>query len=342
MTTTPGALMSAEMAEQPAVLRQLNQRLEELSNQIKKAVPRPAGVAFLARGSSDNAALLGRYQVELAAGLPTCLLAPSTATAYHRDPTGFANWIIVAASQSGQTPEIVDLADRFAAAGATIVSITNDATSDLAQLATVSIDLQAGPELAVPATKTVTAQMLAMSAISCAVADADAGRTDTGALGAAVESVLDDVEGIQQAAVTLARHDRLAVVARGLLLAAAKETALKLQETTGAMAHGFSTADFRHGPIAVCGPDAPAVLLAGSGPADPDTYAVRTDLEDRQAPTVLIGSGSGSDIRLPSTDGPLECITATLRGQQLALHICMERRINPDAPAGLNKVTLTY
>lgn len=282
MTTSLGTLMNAEMAQQPAVLGQLSERLDGFAKRIRAAAPRPAGVAFLARGSSDNAALLGRYQVELAAGLPTCLLAPSATTAYHRDPSGFDNWIVVAVSQSGKTPEIIDTAARFASCGAIVVAITNDAVSDLATLADVSIDLQAGPELAVPATKTVTAQMLAMSAVSRSVADiASICLTADGELSEAVAATLDDITPVREAARRLARFNRLAVVARGLLLAGAKETALKLQETTGAMAHGFSTADFRHGPIAVCGPDAPAVLFAGSGPADHDTQPGSTHHPDR-------------------------------------------------------------
>lgn len=342
MSTSLGTLMNAEMAQQPAVLGQLSERLDEFAARIRAAAPRPAGVAFLARGSSDNAALLGRYQVELAAGLPTCLIAPSATTAYHRDPSGFDNWIVVAVSQSGKTPEIVHTAARFASCGAIVVAITNDAVSDLATLADVSIDLQAGPELAVPATKTVTAQMLAMSAVSRSVADIASRLAETDELAEAVAATLDDITPVREAAQRLARFDRLAVVARGLLLAGAKETALKLQETTGVMAHGFSTADFRHGPIAVCGPDAPAVLFAGSGPADQDTYSVRSDLSNREALTILIGSNAGFDVPLHSGDGSLECIVATIRGQQLAFQTCLERGINPDTPEGLNKITLTH
>lgn len=108
------------------------------------------------------------------------------------------------------------------------------------------------------------------------------------------------------------------------------------------MAHGFSTADFRHGPIAVCGPQAPAVLIAGSGPVDADTTAVRRDLTERGTPTLLVGDTADCDIRLGRYPGPIECIAATIRGQQLALATCRALGVDPDAPAGLNKVTLTH
>jgi glucosamine--fructose-6-phosphate aminotransferase (isomerizing) len=153
--------------------------------------------------------------------------------------------------------------------------------------------------------------------------------------------VLSDFDSVRRRIPPL-RADRLAIVARGLCLAAAKETALKLQETTGIMAHAFSTADFRHGPIAVCGPSTPAILIAGSGPADGDTAALQTPLAGRNARSVIVGSVANADITFPADDGGLECLLATIRGQQLALALSRDRGIDPDAPGGLNKVTLTY
>src|SRR5882762_10955 len=183
MNAAPATLMGAEMAEQPAVLARLAARFDQISEQVAGLyVGGVPGVAFVARGSSDHTALLGRYAVELYTGLPTCLVAPSLTTAYARRPSGFAGWLVIALSQSGRTPEIVSLAREFRAVGASVVAISNDGSSELARAAEL-----AGPE-------------------------------------------------------------RMAVVGRGFCYPAALETALKLQETTGVMAHGFSTADFRHGP----------------------------------------------------------------------------------------------
>ena len=104
-----GARMAAEMAEQPRVLANLAARFDEITAPgASTAASRPRGIAFLARGSSDNAALFGRYATEVYSGLPTCLLAPSVITAHRRVPTGFEGWLLVALSQSGRTPEIVD------------------------------------------------------------------------------------------------------------------------------------------------------------------------------------------------------------------------------------------
>jgi glucosamine--fructose-6-phosphate aminotransferase (isomerizing) len=344
----PAVHMTAEMAEQPAILARFAARFDAVVEDVRDvAGSGVAGVAFLARGSSDNAALLGRYAVELGSGLPTCLVAPSVATAYERHPTGFAGWLVVALSQSGSTPEIVNLAEQFEAAGAVVIGVTNDTASRLASVSRLTIGLDAGPETAVPATKTVTSQMLAVLAVAAAVGFPGSPCVLTaeqaGLAPEAVATVLDDFDPMRRVAADLAGVYRLAVVGRGFSFPAALETALKLQETAGLMAHGFSTADFRHGPIAACGPDAPAVLLAGSGPADADTRDIRQPLAARRARTFLFGTGTdGVDAAWPVSGTATECLLATVRGQQLALALCLQRGIDPDQPAGLNKVTLTH
>jgi len=249
----------------------------------------------------------------------------------------------MALSRSGWTPEIVDLASRFAAAGAMVVAITNDEDSHLAAVARYSVGLRAGAEVAVPATKTVTAQMLATLAVAAGLATGvNRLVPDLAQLPRQVLSALSDTDALDRAAETLGRYNRLAVVARGLCYPAARETALQLQETTGAMAQGFSAADFWHGPIAVCGPQAPALLMAGSGPADIDTRELRSALAAHAAPSVLMGPTPGDDMPWAGGDGATDCLLATVRGQQLALGICRRLGIDPDQPAVLSKVTLTH
>jgi glutamine---fructose-6-phosphate transaminase (isomerizing) len=352
MNDTPlGRHMSAEMAEQPQVLARLAERFDGIGEQVRAVAAQAGGlkgVAFLARGSSDNSALLGRYAIEQRTGLPTSLVAPSIVTVYHKQPELYRGWLLVALSQSGRTPEIVDIAARYAECGASVVGVTNNPDSALADVSALHVDLGAGPELAVPATKTVTSQMLAVLAIAAGLGDAS-GVESGGLSGAAlvqlpnyVAEILADSASIERAVVTLAEHRRLAVVGRGACYPAALETALKLQETLGVMAHGFSSADFRHGPIAVCGPDAPAVLLAGSGPADDDTRALRKELAERAAHVAEFGTGPEADAAWPALGTMAECILATVRGQQLAQATAAHLGIDPDQPLGLNKVTLTH
>jgi glucosamine--fructose-6-phosphate aminotransferase (isomerizing) len=336
-----GRTMAREMAQQPAVLAAIGARLPELADQLQRLVGarRPPGVAFLARGSSDNAALLGRYAIELATGRPTSLVAPSLPNSYGGELDGFRDWLVVAVSQSGSTPEIVDLSARFKRAGARVLAITNDAASPLATSSAVSFALDAGPEIAVPATKTVSGQMLTMLGIASGLAGETLDGVDR--LADLVEGVVEHAAGMDALADWLSGYHRFAVVARGFCYAAARETALKLQETTGAMAHAFSAADFLHGPIATAGRRAPALLVAGSGAADQDTLSLRGPLADRGAPTRTIGSQAPADVGFPVATAGFECILATIRGQQLALATCRRLGIDPDAPNGLNKITMT-
>jgi glutamine---fructose-6-phosphate transaminase (isomerizing) len=358
--------MRSEMAEQPQVLARLVERFDAIAGQVRAVAGETAehsgglkGVAFLARGSSDNSALLGRYAIEQRTGLPTSLVAPSIVTVYRKQPELYRGWLLVALSQSGRTPEIVDIAARYAECGASVVSVTNNPESALAQASRLHVDLGAGPELAVPATKTVTSQMLAVLAIAAGLGEGGEGgeKQDEAAVGVStdglsggglsriseyVAEILADEASVERIVGTLAEHRRIAVVGRGACYPAALETALKLQETLGVMAHGFSAADFRHGPIAVCGPDAPALLLAGSGPADDDTRALRPELADRAAHVVEFGTGGEADAAWPALGTMAECILATVRGQQLALCLAAYLGISPDQPVGLDKVTLTH
>jgi glutamine---fructose-6-phosphate transaminase (isomerizing) len=338
-----GTRMAAEMAEQPAALERLVARLPEIIAALRTVTDETVpGVAFLARGSSDNAALLARYAIGLSTGLPTVLLAPSLTTTLGAEPRRFERWLLVAISQSGATPEIVDVAATFRAAGAIVVAVTNAECSPLTASADLAIGLTVGAERAVPATKTVTAQMLVGIALAAALRGGVGVPEEAAAVPAAVAAVLADAEPIERLAGELAEVRRLSVVGRGFAYPAALETALKLQETTGVMAHGFSTSDFRHGPVRASAPDAPIVALAGSMATDTDTLGLRSLAEARRAPFHLIGTNAASLAGWPALGTMAEAILATVRGQQLALALARELGLDPDQPQGLQKITLTH
>src|SRR3954463_6040084 len=162
----PGARMAAEMAEQPAVLRGLLERRDELQARVRAlGDPAPAGVVLVARGSSDNAAIYGRYLLELALRRPVALAAPSLFTIYGAR-VACDGWLAIALSQSGRTPEIVDVFERVVAGGARGIAITNDEGSPLAGAAHATVALGAGEELAEPATKTFLAQLAAFALVA--------------------------------------------------------------------------------------------------------------------------------------------------------------------------------
>ena len=304
--------MAAEMASQPEVLARLVARAPADTVAVQAVVPRPlAGVVFLARGSSDNAAVFGRYLAELCAGRPAGLAAPSLYTRYHAD-VDWHGYLMIALSQSGATPEIISTCRAARSAGATVIGITNEPGSPLAAAVDLVLATEAGPELAVPATKTVTAQLAVLVTVTAALGPGPAG----------------ELAGRWRAI------DRLVVAGRGLGYAAALETALKVAETTGILAEGMSAADLYHGPIAAVYAGAPVLLVNAGGPADADVAGLRRLLDGRQAETAGLPVPAG----LPEA---AQVITAVVRGQQLASALALARGADPDAPAHLTKVTET-
>jgi glucosamine--fructose-6-phosphate aminotransferase (isomerizing) len=336
-----GELMRSEIAQQPDVLARFAERFDDNVARVRELLPSPlAGVTFVARGSSDHAAVYGRYLVEMASGRPAALVAPSLQTLYGAD-VDYDGWLVVALSQSGATPEIETVTRRLQEAGARTVAIINDEDSPLARAAQLVIELGAGAERAVPATKTVTSELVAVAAIATALGPVPFERSAVDALPSAVAAVVADPEP----AVALAQrwHDaeRTFVAARGLLLAAALETALKVKETTGVLAEGLSAADLRHGPIAATGPGAPLLTIDGGGPGSEDLREVARLASARGADVARVAPGD-ADLPLPSgVPEALMVVTATVRGQQLALALAEARGVDPDAPAGLSKVTAT-
>ncbi len=330
------------MAEQPRRLADLLSRSADIAKQVRGAVPAPlVGTVLVARGSSDHAATTGAYLLEMATGRPVALASPSVLTLYGGE-TNYSGYLLVAVSQSGQTPEIVDVVERARASGARAIAITNDATSPLAHAADLVIALEAGPELAVPATKTVTAQLVAFMIIAQAVGDVGLDETVIAELPVQVAEVLADPGPAEELAQWLRHRDRLVSVARGLLYGAAQEVALKVAETTSFLTVAFSAADLRHGPIAIASGGPPVLAFAHPGPASEDVVEVVAELRERGASTRLAGPVAGSDISWPASAPEIAApVLAVVRGQQLALSLARLLGRDPDAPPGLMKVTPT-
>lgn len=337
-----GELMAAEMAEQPARLAALAERFEDDAARVRELAPAPlAGSVIVARGSSDHAGAYGRYLIELVSRRPVSLAAPSLHTLYgaRTDHTG---WLAIAISQSGRTPEIMTTLEHMQAGGAAGLAVTNDPASPLAEAAGAAIDLGAGPERAVPATKTVTATMAALATVAAGLGDAPFAGRDAADLPEHVAAVLDDPAPAEAAAARLGDCTRLVAVGRGLMMSAAFEAALKLAETTRIVAEGFSAADLRHGPIAVIEPGFPVLALHAEGPARADVVDLVADLRERGADVIEIADTPGADLPLPpGVPEALAPVVAVVRAQQLALALARRRGLDPDAPAGLTKVTAT-
>jgi glutamine---fructose-6-phosphate transaminase (isomerizing) len=323
-----GAIMQAEMAEQPERLSALIERADEVAGLITRPA---AGPAIVARGSSDHAAVYGRYLIEAASGRPAGLAAPSLLTLYEAR-VDYSGYLAIAVSQSGHTPEIVTALERMQRCGGAGLAITNDGASPLAAAAEATFALGVGVERAVPATKTVTATLTAFALVASALGGRGLGELRR--VPAWVAEVLDDPAPAERIAEALSTATRLLTVGRGLMFGAALEAALKLKETTMTSAEGFSSADLRHGPIAIVERALPVLAFVADGPARADMVELVDDLR-----------GRGADVHeLPLPAGVPEAlapIVGVVRAQQVALTLARLRGLDPDAPAGLSKVTAT-
>jgi glutamine---fructose-6-phosphate transaminase (isomerizing) len=331
--------MRADMAAQPAVLRGLAARRAEIAAALAGA--EPAGVVVVARGSSDYAAIFARYLLEAVTGRPVALAAPSLVTLYGGEPR-LDGWLALGISQSGRTPEIVTVLERYGAAGAKTVALTNDPDSALAAAAGVQIDLGAGEELAVPATKTFTAQLAAVALVAEALGPVPWRDADWERLPDLVEDLLGDPAPAERAAEALGDADELIAVGRGYLMCVALEAALKLREATGVRAEGWSAADFRHGPVTVARGDIPLLAVSAAGPAAADVEELAEQLERSGTRVLRLADTPGASLPYPGgLPEPLCTLPASIRAQQLALALALRRGMDPDAPPGLGKVTET-
>jgi glutamine---fructose-6-phosphate transaminase (isomerizing) len=337
-----GRVMAAEMAQQPAVLGALIARRADIVGAVRSVLPpNLAGIALVARGSSDHAAVYGRYLLEMASGRPAGLAAPSIHTLYGAS-VDYRGYLAVGMSQSGRTPEVVAVLAMMRERGARTVAIVNGGGTPLGDVADVTIDVGAGSEDAVPATKTFTATLVAVALLGEALGSQLWPAAALDALPGQVATILADVAPIARMVDSIGACDRVLVTARGLLLVCALETALKMRETSLVVAEAMSSADLRHGPIAAVGPGHPIIAIAG-GRTTADIRDVVRALRERGAMVHTVSDAADADVSLPlETPEALLPVLASVRGQQVAATMAARRDLDPDSPGGLSKVTLTH
>lgn len=335
-------VMRHEIGEQPAALARTLDALLPLQSQIAALAEGRRHVLFVARGSSDNAAIYGRYLCEVLAGRQAGLAAPSVATHYRAD-LDLSDTVAVSVSQSGETAEIAETQAWAAAHGARTVAITNVAGSTLANAADLALITEAGAEKAVPATKTYTTQLAAVAVLVSALGGRalDFGRVPDEA------ARLLDID-VTAAAARLADADDALVTGRGVTFGTALEVALKLEETCLRPVRGLSYADLKHGPIAVVDADLTAVLVAApDGPMLAGMTELATTVRGKHATVVGIGGdatfAAQCDVALPGPGLPEELapLALAIPGQLMVEALARRLGLDPDAPRGLSKVTQT-
>lgn len=335
----PGQLMAAEVAEIPAVIdRQLRENLDlYLALGQTWAEDPPLFFATCARGTSDQAALFFKYLTEIGTGIPVASLGPSLGTVFGGS-LRLQGAALLAISQSGASPDLVALTRKAAAGGARTVALLNTVLSPLSEAAEQVLPLAAGPEQAVAATKSFVASLVAVAAIH-------AGQTGDRALQeellALPQALRSQMGGPRQDLRALAGKRRLFCLGRGLGLAIAGEAALKFKETCLLAAEGASTAEFRHGPLALADKDTAALVFVLDDATRPGTEALIETLQQRGTAIATFGAGAANPgnpgLRHPATQA-IAAITSFYREvHALALSLGLD----PDMPPHLVKATLT-
>lgn len=344
-------LMRREIGQVPDAVARVVAAPEETdaaADAVRRAAPRFVMIA--ARGTSDHAAVYAQYLIETQIGLPTGLTKPSVTTLYGAR-LAWDGGLLLAISQSGRSPDIVAVTEAARAGGALAVAVTNDDRSPLAAAADHVLRCHAGPERAVPATKTYITALAAIAALVGALEPASGLPRALAALPEllqrtelATEAWLGAAGGATVA--RLAAADRALVVSRGYNLATALELALKLKETSALFAEPYSTADFAHGPLILAGPGVPALLIRPDGPMAADVDGAADRIRSRGGATTVLGGaemGDRSDaLALPGhVQEPLSPLAFAVAGQLIVEAVSRRRGLDPDAPPGLGKVTLT-
>ncbi|MDH6132994.1 glucosamine--fructose-6-phosphate aminotransferase (isomerizing) [Kitasatospora sp. MAA4] len=346
-SVTPGRIMAAEMAEQPAVLQRILDegapKIREIAAEI--AARNPRFVLLTARGTSDNAALYAKYLIEVLLGKPAGLTSMSTTTAYGAKPD-LRDVLVITVSQSGGSPDLVASTKAAREAGAITLAVTNNPGSPLAEVSEFHIDVLAGPEKALPATKTYTAELLALYLFVEGLRGGD---------GAAAKGLPELAAGIlarQPEVKALAERyrfaQRLVITSRGYGYPTAREAALKLMETTYIPASPFSGADLLHGPLAMVDNVSPVIAIVPDGKGGEALQPVLDRLRGRGADLVVIGQqdqvdAASAGFALPAgVPEEVQTILEILPLQQLAYEVTIARGQDPDAPRALAKVTETH
>ncbi len=342
--------LHSEILEQPEVARRLlaaqADNIERIAASLRE---RPVGhVVIAARGTSDHAAVYAQYVLGVRHRLTVGLGTPSIVSLYGAAPD-VRDALVIGISQSGASPDIVAVVDAARAQGAPTIAITNEPDSLLAAAADRTIDLGAGPEVAVAATKTYTAELLAIALLSAALADDPADRAAVAAIPATLARALALEPEIERIAADQAAANRALVIARGYEYATAREWALKLKELARVFADPYSSADFQHGPLALVEPGVPVIAIARAGAPEADLVTLLARLREDLGAELMVASDDVEalghatwPVSLPSgTPEWLGPIVSIVVGQLHALHLTRARDLDPERPRNLRKVTRT-
>ncbi|MBK9604260.1 MAG: SIS domain-containing protein [Anaerolineales bacterium] len=340
----------SEIAEQPERIKSLlasqRKNVERIAAAIKK---RDIEYVFLAaRGTSDNAGRYANYLLGAVNGLPLALATPSLFTYYKRPPT-LKNALVVGVSQSGKSPDIVSVLEEGRKQGCLTLSITNETNSPLAQASDFVLDIQAGVEKAVAATKTYTTELMSVAMLSAALSGNKTLWTELSKVPGWMKQSLKQNDFISQIAQRYRYIDQTVVLGRGFNYATAFEWALKLKELTYIIAEPYSSADFAHGPIAMVESGYPVFAVVSKGKVFNSMLEMLTRLRSDISAELIVISNDKRALSLAQVplsipaDVPewLSPLVNILPAQLFAYHLTIAKGFNTEQPRSIRKVTET-
>jgi glutamine---fructose-6-phosphate transaminase (isomerizing) len=337
-----------EILEQQDTITALLKKQSDPIQSITQSIGKPSGVFIAARGTSDNAARYAKYAFGFNNQIPVALAAPSLFSIYHKPPNLGEN-LVIGISQSGESPDLLAVLSAANQQGCSTLAITNQSDSPLANEADHVIDIQAGPELSVAATKSYTAQLGAIAMLSAAWAGNTSLWDQLAEIPGFIKQLFQQENQIQSYAARYRDMDQCAVLGRGFNYATAYEWSLKLKELAYVGAQPYSSADFRHGPIALVSSGFPIFAVAPQGEEFEDMTLLLKKLKDTNRADLFIISENQDllqiadcPLSLPAgISGWLSPMVSIIPAQLFSYHLTLIKGIDPDAPRGLTKVTLT-
>lgn len=340
----------SEIMEQPervnGLLDSQRSTVERIAVEIKK---RDIRYVFLAaRGTSDNAGRYANYLFSAMNHLPLALATPSLFTYYKKPPT-LANALVIGISQSGQSPDIVSVLDEGIKQGCLTVAITNEPDSPLAKSSNFVLDIQAGPEKAVAATKTYTAELMAIAMLSCAMNYDESKWQELTRVAGWMHQSLQLDEGISHTVQRYQKINYTVVLGRGFNYCTAFEWALKLKEMTYIVAEAYSFADFQHGPIALVEQGFPVMVVSPLGAVSAPSLEMIGTLKNKFSADLVVISNDPSALELANSpiaippDIPewLSPMISIIPAQLFAYHLTVAKGLNTEQPRSIHKVTET-
>ena len=343
--------LRGEIFEQPAILGRMLARQHEPARRMAATIQArdPRWVFIAARGSSDNAALYAKYVWGARNGLAVAMATPSLFTLYGAPPR-LDGALVVGISQSGRSPDIVSVLAEARRQGALTLAITNQPESPLAAEADLVFDTGTGPELAIAATKTYTAQLLAIAMLSAALQGDERAQRELERVPDLVAEGLALDADVASAAAPYRSMTQCIVLGRGFNYATAYEWSLKLKELTYVLAEPYSSADFRHGPMAVVHRGFPVLAVAPAGAVFDDVMALLSKLQAERRIELVAISNEPRALGLAHTPLPLPAalpewlspLASVVPAQLFCLHLAAAMGLDAEAPRGLTKVTETW